>query len=180
MRPLPGQQVSARTPGKAAVPATVVEPLRRSVGCTTRAAGTVCEPVEPAQPLAAVRRARASRSSEERTVTLTSDELWSVPYIYMTATATHFDDELRILAYLSQGVPPRMTIWHDSSIRREFCTALPPERPDVPPITRSITSRTTFRRIPKIHEHDGAGAGLGLSERSLVVYYSYQSDLGDG
>ena len=36
--------------------------------------------------------------------------------------------------------------------------------------------------IPKIHEHDGKpaqGFGLFLNGR-LVVYYSYQSDLGDG
>jgi len=38
------------------------------------------------------------------------------------------------------------------------------------------------RGIPKIHEHDGKpaqGLGLFLNGR-LVVYYSYQSDLGDG
>jgi len=36
--------------------------------------------------------------------------------------------------------------------------------------------------IPKIHEHDGLpaqGFGIFLGDR-LVVYYSYQSDLGDG
>jgi hypothetical protein len=36
--------------------------------------------------------------------------------------------------------------------------------------------------LPKIHEHDGLSArgfGIFLGGR-LVVYYSYQSDLGDG
>jgi hypothetical protein len=36
--------------------------------------------------------------------------------------------------------------------------------------------------IPKIHEHDGKpaqGLGIFLGER-LAVYYSYESDLGDG
>jgi len=38
------------------------------------------------------------------------------------------------------------------------------------------------RGIPKIHEHDGVpaqGFGLFLGGR-LALYYSYQSDLGDG
>ncbi len=36
--------------------------------------------------------------------------------------------------------------------------------------------------LPKIHEHDGLPAqGLGLfHEGRLIVFYSYQSDLGDG
>jgi hypothetical protein len=36
--------------------------------------------------------------------------------------------------------------------------------------------------LPKVHEHDGLPAeGLGIfHEGRLVVFYSYQSDLGDG
>jgi hypothetical protein len=36
--------------------------------------------------------------------------------------------------------------------------------------------------LPKVHEHDGAPAeGLGLfRDGRLVVFYSYESDLGDG
>ncbi len=54
--------------------------------------------------LAAVRaRTGIPVEREERTVTLTSDELWSVPYIYMTGHGNvHFsDDELRILRTIS-------------------------------------------------------------------------------
>ena len=52
-----------------------------------------------------------------------------------------------------------------------------------PSTTRFITSCTTFPKgIPKIHVHDGKpaqGFGIFLDGR-LAVYYSYQSDLGDG
>ncbi len=126
---------------------------------------------------------------EERTVTLGSDELWSVPYIYMTGhgNVRFSDDELRILrSYLSQGgfLHVDDNYGMDSSIRRELARLFPgQELTDVPldhPVYHVVYEMP--KGIPKIHEHDGKpaqGLGLFLNGR-LVVFYSYQSDLGDG
>ncbi len=72
----------------------------------------------------------------------------------------------------------------DQSLRRELARLFPDQQlTDVPldhPIYHLVYEMT--RGIPKIHEHDGKpaqGLGLYLNGR-LVVYYSYQSDLGDG
>lgn len=126
---------------------------------------------------------------EERVVTLSSDELWSVPYLYATGHGNvHFTDtDLATLRrYLEQG-----GFFHvddnygmDASIRREL-GRLFPDHPlvEVPldhPIYRVIFPFP--RGIPKIHEHDGKpaqGFGIFLGDR-LVVFYSYQTDLGDG
>lgn len=125
----------------------------------------------------------------ERVVTLHDDALWNVPYLYMTGHGNvHWsEDELRILRrYLEQG-----GFFHaddnygmDASIRREL-GRLFPDHPlvDVPldhPIYHLVYDFP--KGIPKIHEHDGKpaqGLGIFLGHR-LVVYYSYQSDLGDG
>jgi len=72
----------------------------------------------------------------------------------------------------------------DESIRRELRRLFPDQAlVDVPldhPVYRLVYSFP--RGIPKIHEHDGKPAqGLGLFlEGRLVVFYSYQTDLGDG
>ena len=140
--------------------------------------------------LAAVRaRTGIPVEREERTVTLTSDELWSVPYIYMTGhgNVRFSDDELRIMrTYLSQGgfLHVDDNYGMDSSIRRELARLFPgQELVDVPLDHPIYHLAYDFPRgIPKIHEHDGKpaqGLGLFLNGR-LVVYYSYQSDLGDG
>ena len=72
----------------------------------------------------------------------------------------------------------------DESIRRELARLFPDQDPGrsaagpsgLPPGLR------LSRGIPKIHEHDGKpaqGFGIFLDGR-LVVFYSYQTDLGDG
>jgi len=72
----------------------------------------------------------------------------------------------------------------DSSIRRELARLFPDrELVDVPldhPIYHVVYEFP--QGIPKIHEHDGKPAqGLGIFlDGRLVVYYSYESDLGDG
>ena len=72
----------------------------------------------------------------------------------------------------------------DESIRREL-RRLFPDRPlvEVPldhPVYRVVYSFP--RGIPKVHEHDGKPAqGLGIFVNGrLAVYYSFQTDLGDG
>jgi hypothetical protein len=72
----------------------------------------------------------------------------------------------------------------DESFRREV-ERLFPESELVPiPIDHAVY-RIVYEfpdGLPKIHEHDGLPAeGLGLFDNGrLVLFYSYQSDLGDG
>jgi hypothetical protein len=72
----------------------------------------------------------------------------------------------------------------NESFRREIGRVFPErELTDVPlshPVYNLVYAFP--RGIPKIHEHDNLpaqGLGIFLGPR-LVVYYSYQSDLGDG
>jgi hypothetical protein len=97
------------------------------------------------------------------------------------------DDELVILRrYLQQGgfLHADDNYGMDESLRREF-KRLFPDRPliEVPvdhPIYHLIYDFP--QGLPKIHEHDGKPAqGFGIFiEGRLAVFYSYQTDLGDG
>lgn len=128
-------------------------------------------------------------ADRERVVTLASPDLWDVPYVYLTGhgNVRFTDDEIRILRrYLENGgfVHADDNYGLDESFRREIARVFP-DRPlvEVPldhPVYRVVYPFP--RGIPKIHEHDGLpaqGFGVFLGDR-LVVYYSYQSDLGDG
>lgn len=188
--PLMGQQVGTRAPAKAVV-ASAVEPLQTIGRLHYEGGGDwYANPSSLPNLLAAVRaRTGIPVEREERTVTLTSDELWSVPYIYMTGHGNvHFsDDELRILrTYVSQGgfLHVDDNYGMDSSIRRELARLFPGQELVDVPLDHPIyhVAYDFPRGIPKIHEHDGKpaqGLGLFLNGR-LVVYYSYQTDLGDG
>jgi len=188
--PLMGQQVGTRAPARAVV-ATAVEPLQTIGRLHYEGGGDwYANPSSLPNLLAAVRaRTGIPVEREERTVTLTSDELWSVPYIYMTGHGNvHFsDDELRILrTYVSQGgfLHVDDNYGMDSSIRRELARLFPGQELIDVPLDHPIyhVAYDFPRGIPKIHEHDGKpaqGLGLFLNGR-LVVYYSYQTDLGDG
>lgn len=126
---------------------------------------------------------------EEKVVTLSGDDLWNVPYIYMTGHGNvHWSDsDLKTLRrYLEQGGFLHIddNYGMDASMRGEL-VRLFPDHPlvEVPldhPIYHLVYDFP--RGIPKIHEHDGKpaqGFGIFLDGR-LAVYYSYQSDLGDG
>ena len=128
-------------------------------------------------------------ANEERVVTLADDDLWNVPYIYMTGHGNvHWSDHdlATLRRYLLQGgfLHADDNYGMDQSIRREL-NRLFPDHPlvEVPldhPIYHLIYDFP--RGIPKIHVHDGKpaqGFGIFLDGR-LAVYYSYQSDLGDG
>jgi hypothetical protein len=136
----------------------------------------------------------ASRTSlrvapKERVVTLSGDDLWDVPYIHMTGHGNvHFSDQdlERLRRYLRNGgfLHADDNYGMDVSIRREL-QRLFPDHPmvEVPldhPIYHLVYDFP--KGIPKIHVHDGKpaqGFGIFLDGR-LAVYYSYQSDLGDG
>jgi hypothetical protein len=126
---------------------------------------------------------------EEKVVTLDDDDLWNVPYIYMTGhgNVRFSDQDLATLRqYLLQGgfLHADDNYGMDTSIRRELARLFP----DHPLVEVSLDHpiyHVVFefpKGIPKIHVHDGKpaqGFGIFLDGR-LAVYYSYQSDLGDG
>jgi len=140
--------------------------------------------------LAAVReRTGLPAAREEKVVALSDDELWNVPYLFMTGHGNvRFSDRdvVVLRRYLQQGgfLHADDNYGMDESIRREL-GRLFPEVPlvEVPldhPVYHLVYDFP--QGIPKIHEHDGKpaqGFGIFLDGR-LVAFYSYQSDLGDG
>ncbi len=140
--------------------------------------------------LRAVRERTSLRTAErERVVQLTDPGLWAVPYLYMTGhgnVAFSAEDVRLLRAHLEQGgfLHADDNYGMDASFRREIAKVFP-ERPlaEVPldhPIYRVVYPFPAG--LPKIHEHDGLpaqGFGIFVGGR-LAVYYSYQSDLGDG
>jgi hypothetical protein len=125
----------------------------------------------------------------EKVVTLEDADLWQVPYLYMTGhgNVRWSDAELVTLRrYLQQGgfLHADDNYGMDISIRRELGRLFPDHPMVEVPLDHAIYHLVYDfpRGIPKIHEHDGKpaqGFGIFLDGR-LVVYYSYQSDLGDG
>jgi len=112
-----------------------------------------------------------------------------VPFIHVTGHGNiRFSDAevLRLREYLQRGgflhVDDNYGL--DESFRREI-KRLYPDRPlvEVPldhPIYHVVYDFPAG--VPKIHEHDGKpaqGFGIFVNGR-LVVYYTYQADLGDG
>jgi hypothetical protein len=128
-------------------------------------------------------------ASEEKVVTLNDDDLWNIPYIYMTGHGNvHWSDQdlATLRRYLEQGgfLHADDNYGMDASIRRELGRLFPDHRLVEVPLDHPIYHLLYEfpRGIPKIHVHDGKpaqGFGIFLDGR-LVVYYSYQSDLGDG
>jgi hypothetical protein len=134
---------------------------------------------------------RTSLSVErtEARVTLTSERLWDYPFLHITGHGNiHFSDAevVRLREYLARGgfLHADDNYGLDESFRREIARVFP-DRPlvDVPlshPIYHVVYQMS--QGIPKIHEHDGKparGFGIFLGDR-LAVYYSYESDLGNG
>ena len=125
----------------------------------------------------------------EARIKLTDDRLWDYPFLHVTGHGNmRFSDaEIEQLReYLQRGgflhVDDNYGL--DTSFRREIARVFP-DRPlvDVPlshPIYHVVYSMPTG--LPKIHEHDGKparGFGIFIGER-LAVYYSHESDLGNG
>ena len=134
-------------------------------------------------------RTTLKTAPREVPVRLTDDEIWDIPYLYMTGhgNVRFSDPEIAILRrWLAQGgfLHVDDNYGMDESIRRELRRLFPDqELVDVPldhPVYKLVFPFP--RGIPKIHEHDGKPAeGLGLFiDGRLVVFYSYQTDLGDG
>lgn len=128
-------------------------------------------------------------ASREKVVQLLEDDVWQVPYLYMTGhgNVKWSDRELPVLRrYLEQGgfLHVDDNYGMDESIRREIARLFP-DRPLVEVPWDHQVYRIVYefpKGLPKIHEHDGKPAqGFGIFiDGRLVLYYSYQSDLGDG
>jgi len=128
-------------------------------------------------------------AAREVVVRLEEDRLWDLPYLYLTGhgnLAWTEQDRAILRRYLARGGFLHIddNYGMNESVRREL-SRLYPDRSlvDVPldhPIYRIVYPFPDG--LPKIHEHDGEPAeGLGLFlEGRLVVFYSFQSDLGDG
>lgn len=140
--------------------------------------------------LGAVRERTTIRTdARELVVTLSSPSLWDTPYLYMTghSNVRFSDADLATLRrYLLQGgfLHADDNYGMDESFRREV-GRLFPDRPLVEvPLDHPIY-HVVFpfpRGVPKVHEHDGQPAqGFGVFvDGRLVLYYTYESDLGDG
>jgi hypothetical protein len=117
------------------------------------------------------------------------DRLWDDPFIHLTGhgNITFSDAEvLRLREYLARGgflhIDDNYGL--DEHIRREMKKVFPDrEFVDVPlshPVYHVVYDFP--KGLPKIHEHDGKparGFGIFLGSR-LAVYYSWESDLGNG
>ncbi len=128
-------------------------------------------------------------AAREKVVRLTDDDLWQVPFIHMTGHGNvRWSDPERatLRRYLEQGgfLHVDDNYGMDESIRREIARLFPErglvEVPWDHPVYRVVYEFP--KGLPKVHEHDGKPAqGFGIFlEGRLALYYSFQTDLGDG
>jgi Domain of unknown function (DUF4159) len=134
-------------------------------------------------------RTHLAVADTEVVVTLSDNNLWSVPYLHLTGHGNiHFSDQdlVTLRRWLEQGgfLHASDNYGMDASFRREIKRLFPDhELVEVPldhPIYHLIYDFP--KGVPKIHQHDGKpaqGFGIFLDGR-LAVYYDYQCDLGDG
>jgi len=124
-----------------------------------------------------------------RVVRLTDPELWEVPFLHMTGhgNISFTEQEVRVLRrYLEAGgfLHADDNYGMDESFRREIARVFPGRQLVEVPVDHPVYHVVYEfpNGLPKIHEHDGepaVGYGIFIGDR-LAVYYSYQSDLGDG
>lgn len=134
-------------------------------------------------------RTNIRAAPREETVEITDPELFHYPYLYMNGhgNVRFTDEEVKILrSYFAAGgfLHADDNYGMDSSFRREIEKVFPDSPLMELPFNHSIYS--SFYRfpngLPKIHEHDGKPPqGFGIFyENRLVVFYTYECDLGDG
>jgi len=128
-------------------------------------------------------------SLQESKVRLADEELFSYPFIYITGhgNISFAPDEMeRLRRYLEGGgfIHADDNYGMDESFRREMAKVFPDnplvEVPLEHPVYHIVYEFP--EGVPKIHEHDNEpaqGFGIFLEDR-LAVFYSYQTDLGDG
>ena len=126
---------------------------------------------------------------EPATVEPSSIELFNYPFIHMTGHGnvlfSNYEVEM-LRAYLQSGGFLHIddNYGMDPFVRREMKKVFPDQEFVELPFSHPIYhQKYNFEKgLPKIHEHDGKPAqGFGLFyEGRLVVFYSYETDLGDG
>ncbi len=140
--------------------------------------------------LAAVRsRTAVTPADRPAQLELTDPDLRDYPYLYLTGHGNirFSEEDLRILrSYLRNGgfLHADDNYGLDASFRREMGRLFPDRQLVEVPLSHAVYS--IFYEfpdgLPKVHEHDGLPAqGLGIFiDGRLAVFYTYQSDLGDG
>jgi hypothetical protein len=125
----------------------------------------------------------------EARVRLTDEKLWDYPFLHATGHGVmRFSDAEveRLREYLLRGgflhVDDNYGL--DPHFRREIARVFP-DRPLVDVTLSHPIYHIVYdfpKGVPKIHEHDGKparGYGIFIGDR-LAVFYSYESDLGNG
>jgi hypothetical protein len=127
---------------------------------------------------------------KEAVVELTSDKVYGYPYLYLTGHGNvRFSpaEAERLRDYLMGGgflhIDDNYGL--DEHIRRELRKVFPERELQEVPFSHPIYSIAYAfpSGLPKIHEHDGKpprGYGLFDDAGRLMVFYSVESDLGDG
>lgn len=134
-------------------------------------------------------RTNIRAAPRDENIEITDPKLFEYPYLYMTGHGNVFftDEEVMILKdYFAAGgfLHADDNYGMDSSFRREIKKVFP-ESPlvEIPfdhPIYHVFYDFP--EGLPKIHEHDAKppqGFGVFYEDR-LVVFYTYECDLGDG
>ena len=128
-------------------------------------------------------------SKNPQTVSVTSDDIFNFPLIFMTGHGNILlsdEDVSNLRNYLISGGFLHISdnYGFDKFIRRELKKVFPILKLQEIPNNHPIYNQT-FKfpnGIPKIHEHDKKPAkGFGIFyEGRLVLFYDYETDLSDG
>ena len=125
----------------------------------------------------------------EYRIKLTDPGLFSHSFLYLTGHGNirFNEDEIIVLRdYLLKGgfLHADDNYGMDASFRREMKRVFPEKEWVEIPFDHDIyhVFYDCPNGLPKVHEHDGKPPkGLGLfDEKRLIIFYSYESDLGDG
>jgi hypothetical protein len=134
------------------------------------------------------RRTGVPTHKEEKVVSLTDENLRAFPFLYMTGHGT-----IRLtgeeISALRRHLEAGGFLYADDNygmdksfralVRELFPEEVLEELPNSHPIYHAFYD---MPGLPKIHEHDGKppqGFGVTIDGR-LVLFYSYESDIGDG
>jgi hypothetical protein len=122
-------------------------------------------------------------------VDIDSPELFSYHYLYMNGHGNVYfseDEVKRLRFYLENGgfLHADDNYGMDKSFRREIKKVFPDKELVELPFSHSVY-HSVFefpKGLPKVHEHDGKPPqGFGIfHNKKLVVFYTYECDLGDG
>jgi hypothetical protein len=128
-------------------------------------------------------------NEEEVWVSIMDKELFNYPFIFLTGHGNieFTDDEIqRLKNYLTHGgfLFANDSYGLDKAFRREMKRVFPDKELVELPFDHGIYQcyYNFPNGLPKIHQHDGKppqGFGIFHEER-LVVFYVYESDIGDG